>query len=566
MEKKLHYNNEILHTILIVDDEEINREILGAMLEDKYKLLYAADGNQALDQLKKHKKQISLVLLDLIMPGMDGFQVIQAVKEDDSLSRIPIIVLTAEKDAEVKSIDLGAVDFIPKPYDMPEIILSRINRMIELYEDQCIIQSTERDELTGLFSKNFFYEYSSMMESYHPERPMDAVVLNIDHFHLLNEIYGQEFGDQVLKQLSRVIKAFANKHEGIAGRGEGDNFFMYLNHQKNYNYLFRLFKEEVLDRFKSSQIHIRTGICCKTDDTLDIKTMFSRAKTACNTIKGKYNQTLAYFDENLQRRKLFQEQLILDINTAIEEKQFLLYYQPKYAIQGDRPVMMGCEALVRWKHPKFGMISPNQFISLFEANGLIQLVDRYVWEEAMSQSRDWQEEFGTVIPISVNVSRIDFYDSHLSEHILDLIKKYKVKPRDLHLEITESAYADNPTHIAEVVTHLQSKGFIIELDDFGSGYSSLGVLSSIPIDTLKIDMKFIATMFDDSKNRKMVEIIMDIAKMLEVPVIAEGVEKEEQYKALKEMGCDMIQGFYFSKPLTAQEFTDFLRSQAKPQQ
>lgn len=501
-----------------------------------------------------------MVLTDLIMPKLDGFELIQEIKANPRLASIPIMVLTSEKDAEVKSIDMGAVDFIQKPYDAPEIIRSRIKRMIELSDDRSIIRSTERDQLTNLFTKNYFFEYCSIMEKYHPERSMDAIIIDIDHYHLMNEIYGHSFGDSLLKKIADIIKNFSNDNEGIAGRGENATFYMYLNHQEDYNGFIKILNKKLTDEFNSNHVHIRMGINLKKSENTDITSLFTGARLANDTIIGQFHKSIAYFDENLQEKAFFQERLIHDINTAIEEKQFIPYFQPKYSIQGDKNVLSGCEALIRWNHPELGMISPNSFINLFESNGLIQMVDTFIWNEVAKQIKHWKETLGMSIPISVNVSRIDFFDPGLSDKLIKLVEEHGLSFDDIHLEITESAYVEHPETIIQIIENLRSKGFVIEMDDFGTGYSSLGVLSSIPIDILKIDMKFIRSMHDNEKNRRMVEIIMDIAKMLNVPVIAEGVETQNQYSDLKGLGCEMIQGYYFSRPVPSEEFEQILKN------
>ena len=203
------------------------------------------------------------------------------------------------------------------------------------------------------------------------------------------------------------------------------------------------------------------------------------------------------------------------------------------------------------------MISPGAFIPLFEENGLIQLLDDYVWKEAAAQIRAWKDKFGVTLPVSVNVSRIDIYDPNLKDNLLQIVEKNGLTTKDLYLEVTESAYAEDAGRLIEVVEELRRCGFKIEMDDFGSGYSSLNMLSTLPIDVLKLDMKFVRNMLEDSKSYRLIEIIMDIAKYLAVPVVAEGVEVEEQLKLLKQVGCEIIQGYYFSKPVPPEEFEKF---------
>ena len=228
---------------------------------------------------------------------------------------------------------------------------------------------------------------------------------------------------------------------------------------------------------------------------------------------------------------------------------------------------------MRWQHPELGMISPGVFIPLFEENGLIQDLDHFVWRQAARQIRIWKDEIGYTVPVSVNVSRVDMYDANIVYSLLDILEESKLEAGDLHLEVTESAYAEDAEQIIETVKRLRSMGFLVEMDDFGTGYSSLNMLSSLPIDVLKLDMQFIRTAFGQEKDTHMLEIIIDIARHLSAPVVAEGVETEEQVKALKEIGCDLVQGYFFSPPVPAEKFASFLseaagqiaaKEQAKP--
>ena len=559
MDSRFNYNEKMKRTVLIVDDEFVNREILGGILEDDYSILYAEDGEQALKIIKEQDTKLSIVLLDLNMPKLNGFEVIKAMKNNPNWKKIPIIVLTSDNSAEIESLKLGASDFITKPYDMPEVIKARVTRLIEFSEDRLIIKAAERDELTSLYTRTFFHEYTHIMDKFQPGRQMDAVVVDIDHFHLINEIYGRKFGDEVLATVGGVLKDYSHKYEGIAGRGDADTFYMYFNHIDNYKELENVLNTEISDKYKTNHIHLRVGICQKSGDDVELEVLFDRAKLACNTIRGKFQQTYALFDDKLKDNVFFSERLIHDIHDGIETRQFKAFYQPKYDITGDKPVLKGTEALVRWEHPEFGLVSPGAFITLFEENGLIQLVDNFMWNEAGEQLKKWRKAYKTDIAISINVSRIDIYDPEIVEKLLTIVKNNNLDVKNLHIEITESAYADNPNQLIEVVGKLRDKGFIIEMDDFGTGYSALNMLSSMPIDILKLDMQFVRHMLEDSKNLRMVEIVMEIAKLLDVPVVAEGVENEEQLEQLRKMGCQIVQGYLFSKPVAPDEFEEFIK-------
>ncbi|MBQ6123557.1 MAG: EAL domain-containing protein, partial [Clostridia bacterium] len=283
-----------------------------------------------------------------------------------------------------------------------------------------------------------------------------------------------------------------------------------------------------------------------------------RAKLASDTVRDSFTKNVALYDEQMHRSEVYTEQLLEDFPAAIAEKQFLVYYQPKFAIQATMPVLNSAEALVRWNHPRFGMISPAEFIPLFESNGLIRRLDSYVWREVAIQMRDWKDRLGICVPVSVNVSRVDIFDYDLVDHMKGLIREFDLSPDEFLLEITESAYTQDSAQIISTVKALREVGFHIEIDDFGSGYSSLNMISTLPMDALKLDMEFMHNAFKERKNTKMLDAVIDIAYSLEVPTIAEGVETAEQMFALKAMGCDIVQGYYFSRPLPPEAFERYL--------
>ena len=544
--------------ILIVDDEEINREILGNILSDTYDVFFAENGEQALSALRAKDADFSLILLDLLMPVTDGFSVLDELKKDEALRHIPVIVMTSEKSAEVKSIKMGAYDFITKPYDMPEVILARCERIIELNEDKSIIRAAEKDELTGLYTREFFFEYIRRFEHIAPDQVMDAIVLNIEHFHMINEMYGREMGDNVLCSTANTLEEMFKNEAFIASRTDADYFYLYMEHRDNYEGVFDGLQDELAHLTHLPRIRFRIGICQDIDKSMAAEIRFDHAKLACDHIRGDYTRQLSYYNKEDNDIELYGERLINDMEDAINNRDFIVYYQPKFAIQGPDPRLRSAEALIRWKHPELGMVSPGAFIPLFESNGLIQKLDRYVWEEAAGQIRKWKEKYGITIPVSVNVSRIDIYDPDLDNHLVNLVESNGLQPEELMLEITESAYSDNANGLIEMVNCLRDRGFKIEMDDFGSGYSSLNMLATIPIDVLKLDMKFVRNMMKDKKSRKLVEVIIDISKFFDFPLVAEGVEDEEQYLTLKILGCDIIQGYYFSKPIPPEEFEKFI--------
>ena len=545
--------------VLIVEDEPINRKMLETILDDDYESIFARDGVEAIETLSELNDVISLVLLDLLMPDMDGFEVLKFLKEDPVLKHIPVIVCTSEKSEEVKCFKLGAIDFIAKPYDHPAVIKARIDRAIEIKEDKGLIHATQNDSLTGLLSHDFFMEYSHFRDLYYNNNSMDAIVLNINKFHLINELQGKRAGDDILIKIAESVKRIAKEKSGIAGRNGADEFMLYIPGGSDPEELLGQIESGIEDMLNNSRVYIRMGVYKNVNKELTVEHRFDKARAACNSIRGVYSTQISIYDEDMSEKEALNERLIHDMKSGIENHQFKIYYQPKYAIQGERDSLYGAEALVRWEHPKLGLLRPDSFIPLFEDNGLIHKLDHYVWDEVSKQVGEWMVNYDLKIPVSVNVSRVDIGAPDLDEEIFTVVQNNWISPGMLNLEITESAYTENSDQIIKVVTKLRDKGFAIEMDDFGTGYSSLNMITSIPLDILKLDMAFVKNIHKGNKDMKMVELMMDIARSLKVRVVAEGVETKEQYDLLKNAGCDVIQGFYFAKPCVPSEFEKLIK-------
>ncbi|MEG2144092.1 MAG: EAL domain-containing protein, partial [Oscillospiraceae bacterium] len=303
-------------------------------------------------------------------------------------------------------------------------------------------------------------------------------------------------------------------------------------------------------------ITVKYGVFSIDNEKLSVGVMCDRALLAADGIKGHYGEFFAYYDDSI-RQRLLKEQFINDnMEAALEAKQFEVYVQPKYSLRSDK--IAGAEALVRWLHPQRGLMSPVEFIPLFEKNGFITRLDYFVWDKTCGLIRKWLDMGLEVVPISVNVSRADIYNPDLLENISGLLEKYNLEPARLHLEITETAYTENPKQIIESVKKLKRYGFIIEMDDFGTGYSSLNMLSELPIDVLKLDMKFIQNESKKDCSRNILSFIVSLAKWMNILVVAEGVETEEQVHHLKDMECNYVQGYYYARPMPWEEFQEVL--------
>ena len=499
-------------TILVVDDEMINRELLGMALAGDYNVLFASDGEEALSLIRDHSDTLSLVLLDLLMPVVSGMVVLKLMKESPLMSSIPVIVTTADHEAEVACLELGALDFIPKPYPTNNVILARVRRIIELSEDRQIILSTERDPLTGLYNREFFYNYAETFDQHHKNEAMDAIIVDINRFHIINERYGRVYADQILKHIADKLRDMVQTYGGIVCRREADTFLIYCPHRKDYEQILAYVSDGLGgDEDSSGRIRFRMGVYPNVDKSKSIEERFDKAKAAADTVRSNYTQNIAVYDNKLHEAELFHEQLTEDFDRAIREGDFKVFYQPKYNVRGEVPVLTSAEALIRWQHPKLGLISPGVFIPLFEQNGMIRRLDRYVWSEAAAQICRWKEKYGLSVPVSVNVSRVDMFDPDIIGTFEQILAGNCLSKEDLIPEITESAYTDSESLIISTVNGLRELGLRVEMDDFGTGYSSLGMISHLPIDALKLDMTFVRSAFSGQGDTRMIELIIDIA-------------------------------------------------------
>ncbi|MBQ9605587.1 MAG: EAL domain-containing protein [Lachnospiraceae bacterium] len=432
------------------------------------------------------------------------------------------------------------------------LVLRSMRAEKKAHERSRLISAVERDELTGLYNKNFFFEYCNRMHQENPEKPMDAVVINIEQFHSVNDLNGWEFGDIVLHTIGEEILAFLEETDGIGSRFEADRFDIFCDPQDDYRALLDRFQGKVSEAFPSASIRLRMGVMPWQADMNPVQ-LFDRARTANTKLRGTERHLMIY-DEAMQMRERLKERLVNDQSHAVRAHEFQVYYQPKFNIQSEPPRLSSAEALIRWQHPDLGMVSPVDFIPLFESTGQICEIDRYVWQEAARQIAEWRDKYGTTLPVSVNLSRVDIQDPTLEGTLDELVSKYGLEREVFKLEVTESAYTENAGQLDEVIRELREKGHEIEMDDFGSGYSSLGMLSSMPVDVLKMDRAFIQNIEYSEKDMRLVELILDIAKNLQVHVVAEGVETEKQMMMLKQAGCELVQGYYFSRPLAPEEF------------
>ena len=418
-----------------------------------------------------------------------------------------------------------------------------------------LISATETDHLTGLYSKNYFKEYANRLFRENPDKPMDTVVLNIEQFHAVNAIHGREFGDLVLSELGEEIQTILKEHGGIASHSDGDHFAMYCPRLDDPGALFDRLQGGLNRLSPNAGIRLRMGVSPWQKETPPSQSL-EQALIACGLAHGRFREHLIVYDDKVRARESLEQRLINDLHRAVEERELKVHYQPKYDIQSEPPRLVSAEALVRWQHPELGLIAPVEFIPLFERSGQIGDVDKYVWAEAARQIAAWRERRGVTVPVSVNLSRVDLFDAELERTLDALVEKNGLSRRDLKLEVTESACTESAYQVIGVIERLRQKGYEIEMDDFGSGYSSLNMLSAMPIDVLKMDRSFVGNMEHNRRDAQLVGLILGVARNLNIPVVAEGVENEAQLRMLRELGCPLVQGYYFSRPLSAEAFEE----------
>ena len=547
-------------TILIVDDSELQRTTLSYFLDRYYQAVEQSNGHEALEYLRQHGTEISAILLDLNMPVMDGYTFLRECQDDEILNMIPVLVLTSDStpEEEAECLKVGATDFVAKPFN-PEVLLSRIQRAIALHEKTVMLNILRLDNQTNCYTRDYFMHMAERVLARYPNEEFDLVCTHVVNMANINEQYGTSQGGAILRYVAQNHDT-SEYQKNVYGRLDDATFAQLLPHSVNIHQ--KLVEQQTEDFHEYEQIKSglppfmqKFGIYEKVDHKLPVSAMCDRAMMALDKIKSVYKQRVEVYDETLRSKALKSQQILENMEEAITQHQFQVWYQPKHNIQSGK--LVGAEALVRWIHPKYGFMSPADFVPIFEENGFVSHMDYYVWEQACAAIQRWKHGGFKTVPISINISRKDFIYFRSDDVLMPLVEKYQLKPQDIHIEITESAYIDNPEMVIKNVNNLHDKGFVVELDDFGTGYSSLSMFGHMDIDVVKLDMSFIRQKQNESNDR-MMQYIIDMCKNMDLMVLSEGVETEEQRQRLISMGCDYVQGYYYSKPLPEEEFVAYL--------
>ena len=411
---------------------------------------------------------------------------------------------------------------------------------------------SEYDILTDIPNVNRFYIDASHMIMNDEGENYAIISFDIDKFKLINDLFGMQIGDEVLKHVANVIKE--QVAEGtLYCRVHSDVFLLCTSYHKRgdlIKLIERIRKGIYRNKF-SFDINTSFGIYLVEDVTIPINLMCDRANLAARTVKGSVMKFCAFYDEQYRTEMIKTTEIEKDMNLAILDKQFLMYLQPKYNLMAGE--ICGAEVLVRWKHPAKGLIQPNDFIPLFERNGFILRLDEYMWEEACKTIARWRAEGKEPVPLSVNISRYHIKNNDLVGVWKKLIHKYEIPTSYLILEITETFFYDSED-LYIVLAKLQDMGFKLEVDDFGSGYSSLNMIRRVPVNAIKIDKDFLDKKLATDKGKIVISHTIAMAKDLQLGVVAEGVETKEHVDFLKSSACDIAQGYFFAKPMPLEDF------------
>ena len=409
------------------------------------------------------------------------------------------------------------------------------------------------DSLTKAYNRYGFYKNAQKLIKEHTDTEYCLILSDIKSFKLINEIYGENIADKILIDEVNIIRQ-KMKGNSVLGRLNGDIIAMvipkeYLS-EKEFSDMIKLLSDRYSN--KNFRLHIYLGVYYIKDVNETIRQMVDKVSLVIMKSKGNMSNYILYYDENSYRNDIFKQQLIGEFETALNENQFCMYLQPQTDKDGN---MLGAEVLIRWNHPNMGLIMPGAFIECFEDAGLIYRLDNYIWEEAAKQLKIWKDS-GYNYYISVNISAKDFYHIDVYQTFKNLVSKYGIDTDKLHIEITETALSEDKQAAHKTIERLHDEGFIIEIDDFGSGYSSFNFLKDVCADVIKIDRVFLKKSSHEERGEQILRSIISLSHDIGMDVITEGVENVDQLSMLAKMNCDWFQGYYFSKPITVGDFEE----------
>jgi diguanylate cyclase (GGDEF)-like protein len=561
--------------IMIVDDEPINIDVVQAFLEEEkyHNFITVDDSTQAMKRVEETRPD--LLLLDLMMPEVSGFDILSRVRAHPKFRYLPVIILTASTDTENKliALDLGATDFLAKPLDQSELGLRVRNTLAaKAYQDQLAYY----DALTKLPNRHLFLEDLSwaLKMAKRQNEKLSLLSIEIDNFDNVNDTIGLSAGDEVLRLVAHRIQKVIREVDILARSADDEGARMALFHLDGSGFSLlinripaaehaaaiakRIINElRVPMRIGGDDIYVTASIGIATnppesDESPELMRLASSAKDYAKKLGGNSFQfSSATINTMYEKRQRLEAQL----RKALEKNEFVLYYQPKVEIKTG--VVKGVEALLRWENDE-GLVSPGDFIPLAEETGLIVPIGEWVLGEACRQLKIWHQSAGIPISMAVNLSARQFSGTNFLSTVKRIVSSSGIDTRFLTLELTESLLLGNIDDKIKLMKSIKAMGLKLSLDDFGTGYSSLSYLSKLPLDELKIDRSFIMELSDSADSRAIVSTIVFLAQSLKLSIVAEGIEKKEELEFLKKLGCHQYQGFFFSRPVPSNEIVGLL--------
>ncbi|MFG0330253.1 MAG: EAL domain-containing protein [Phycisphaerales bacterium] len=561
--------------VLVIDDDSMIHNLVKIRLKDlKVEVVCAADGRRGLEIAQE--EDIDLVLLDVSMPLMTGFEVCRHLRDDPRTRDLPVIFLTGSDDAgeKVRGFELGAVDYVTKPFDAAELrarvrAALRTQALVHALEAQA-----ETDNLTGLPNRKAFQRAVIRCIEHarqHPDHYKFAVMfLDLDRFKIINDSLGHGIGDELLIAISNTLHRCVREvgrggSRDLVARMGGDEFAILLDDIPDLGAATSVAErliDELSQPYDLQGYQVVTGtsvgirLCrgdCETADALlrDSDTAMYHAKAGG---KGRY----VVFDDEMHARVLDRLELENDLRGAVDAGQLTLFYQPLVSISDGS--LVGFEALSRWRHPSRGIVSPDQYIGIAEETNLILEIGRLALREACRNISLWRRDHANAsdIQVHVNLSKVQLNTLGFVDHVISAMRDFEVEPSSLVLEVTESVIMHNSKSVVPVLEELRELGLRLAMDDFGTGYSSLASLHRFPIDILKIDKAFIHAIDSSRPHAAIVDAIVKLAHNLGMDVVAEGIETPNHLALLQALECDLAQGYFFGKPVSADNAAQFI--------
>ena len=542
--------------ILIVEDQATDALVLGEAVRDLGDVYMASDGPSALILARQCKPD--LVLLDIEMHGMNGFAVCKALKADPELCDAAVIFVTshAQTENQLRALEYGGIDFIRKPLDL---VLAKAHIKAHLALRVEAKRLANHDAITGLPNRALLQDRTeqALQGARRGQGRVAMLLLDLDNFKGINDSLDNAIGDALLKEAAGRL-SYASRVLDTVSRQGGDEFIIVLPDVDGFDFvshyadrLLATIEEPYFFRGERYSLSASIGISLFPDDSDDVESLYRHASAAMHQAKidgrNRFRFFSAEIESTIRRRYLLEQQM----RSAVENGVFEVFYQAKVAVE-DASVI-GMEALVRWRNTDGSLISPADFIPLAEETGLIIPIGRYVLRQACNDAQALIAQ-GRYVVVSVNISAVQFLEESFLQMVRDALFESKLEPEFLELEITEGVLAKDVSKTQQVLTSLRRQGVRISIDDFGTGYSSLTYLKRFPVDVLKIDQSFVRDMLSDKSDAAIIEAIIKLANALDLELVAEGVETQEQAEALQGLGCQIMQGYLYSRPAPFSQF------------